>query len=154
MFVSPLVPSITPLYVYSRRSRLLTPDFVPPPTSLFSSNSATSIPFDTLPIDLHNCTRSCITHHPIGHFVSSRSVSSLFSCFTTQSSSMSIPKIVTTALFDLRWWHAMEKRCKHFMTIILGILFCCLLVSRLLAVAGSKLLNFIWMVPWIVSKLT
>jgi len=63
---------------------------------------------DSLPITLRKCTCSCVTKHPISHFVSTHLLSHSFPCFTSDISAICIPKTTHEAVFDLGWRKAME----------------------------------------------
>jgi hypothetical protein len=72
------------------------------------TDPASSPDFDSLPIALRKGTRSYVTKHPIGNFVSYQSLSASFSCFISMLSSVSSPKTVQDALYNSGWRKAIE----------------------------------------------
>ena len=51
---------------------------------------------------------SCTAQHPINQFVSTNSLLASLSCFISHLLTVSIPKTVQDALFDIDWGQAME----------------------------------------------
>ncbi|XP_059654330.1 uncharacterized protein LOC132301059 [Cornus florida] len=104
--LQPSSPSPALFQVYKRRPK---PSAVVPPSSSSESLDPTnSTVSDSLPIALRKAPCSCVTNHPIAHYVSYNSLSPLFSCFSSKLSITFVPKTVHDALFDLGWRKAIQ----------------------------------------------